>query len=66
MDDDDAEADQVEQEDGRHISDGGGPRIGVDFVQLLDVVWCHVLVQTQLVWWKYVRPASKSLYLRTW
>lgn len=44
MDEDDAETDQVQQEDGRDIGDGGGPRIGVDFLQLLDVVRCHVLV----------------------
>ena len=51
VDQDEAETDEVEQEDGRDVGDGGGPRIGVDLVQLLDVVRRHVLVQlqTQLV-----------------
>ena len=49
MDQDEAETDEVEQEDGRDVGDGGGPRIGVNLVQLLDVVRRHVLMQTQLV-----------------
>ena len=44
VDEDDAETDQVQQEDGRHVGDGRGPRVVVDFVQLLDVVRRHVLV----------------------
>ena len=44
MDEDDAEADQVQQEDGRHIGDSCRPRVSVDFLQLLDVVRRHVLV----------------------
>ena len=49
VDENDAEAEQVEEKDGRHVGDGRRLRVGVDLVQLVDVVGLHVLMYAQLL-----------------